>query len=69
MKDFVFATRWGRLFAKMWGFLFAKIWGNEVTDYKCLLGAYCESYNELMEYDAAALILNIVYRGITSNLR
>jgi hypothetical protein len=33
MKDFVFATRWGRLFAKMWGFLFAKIWGNEVTDY------------------------------------
>lgn len=36
---------------------------------KCLLDAYCESYNELMEYDAAALILNIVYRGITSNLR
>jgi len=34
MKDFVFATRWGRLFAKMWGFLFAKIWGNEVTDYR-----------------------------------
>ena len=36
MKDFVFATRWGRLFAKMWGFLFAKIWGNEVTDYNYL---------------------------------
>ena len=38
MKDFVFATRWGRLFAKMWGFLFAKIWGNEVTDYN----EYCD---------------------------
>lgn len=36
MKDFVFATRWGRLFAKMWGFLFAKIWGNEVTDYTAI---------------------------------
>lgn len=35
---------------------------------RCLLSAYCDYYNELMEYDAVSLILNIVYRGITANV-
>jgi hypothetical protein len=31
---------------------------------RCLLSAYCDYYNELMEYDAVSLILNI---KITNN--
>lgn len=35
---------------------------------KCLLDVYCDYSNELREYDAVSLILNIVYRGIVANV-